>query len=352
MLWGLWNIPIQPWFSYPDIDPSYLAQSIVDVTSHEFFHIITPLTIHSREIGDYDFIDPEMSKHLWLYEGVTEYSAMRVQVMYDLVTVDEFLDVIMEKMDGASGYNDSLPFTEMSLGALDVYENQYTNVYQKGALIGMCLDLMLLHYSEGEYDIRQLLHELGEMYGKDKSFEDEELFDLITEMTYPQVREFFARYVEGPEALPIEECLSYAGAEYLEGDTVYVNTLGNIALGYDPEKEALVVADNSNMDEFGESMGFESGDQLYKMQGEEMTIENYQTVLLAFYMMDEGEKLTVEVIRTDSKGKEKKKKLKGKVVKLPDSLDAQIRLIDEPNELQLKVRNAWMNKDQKIETSN
>lgn len=51
-------------FSFPDSQANWLASSIVSTTSHEFFHIITPLTIHSEEIGDYNFISPEMSKHL------------------------------------------------------------------------------------------------------------------------------------------------------------------------------------------------------------------------------------------------------------------------------------------------
>jgi predicted metalloprotease with PDZ domain len=36
------------------------------------FHIITPLSIHSKEIQDFDYNDPKMSQHLWMYEGVTD----------------------------------------------------------------------------------------------------------------------------------------------------------------------------------------------------------------------------------------------------------------------------------------
>jgi predicted metalloprotease with PDZ domain len=48
---------------------------MMDVVSHEFFHIVTPLSIHSKEIQDFDYNDPKMSQHLWMYEGVTEYFA-------------------------------------------------------------------------------------------------------------------------------------------------------------------------------------------------------------------------------------------------------------------------------------
>jgi predicted metalloprotease with PDZ domain len=49
-----------------------LVKSMMDVVSHEFFHIVTPLSIHSKEIQYFDY-NPKMSEHLWMYEGVTEY---------------------------------------------------------------------------------------------------------------------------------------------------------------------------------------------------------------------------------------------------------------------------------------
>ena len=40
--------------------------AIVDIVSHEFFHIVTPLNVHSKEIHSFKYNDPEMSKHLWM----------------------------------------------------------------------------------------------------------------------------------------------------------------------------------------------------------------------------------------------------------------------------------------------
>jgi predicted metalloprotease with PDZ domain len=42
---------------------------------HMNFSYRTPLSIHSKEIQDFDYNDPKMSQHLWMYEGVTEYFA-------------------------------------------------------------------------------------------------------------------------------------------------------------------------------------------------------------------------------------------------------------------------------------
>ena len=73
-----------------------------------------------------------------MYEGVTEYFAGHVQVYEGLISKSEYLGIIEDKIKGAGYYKDDLPFTTMSLGCLDLHEDQYGNVYQKGALIGLC----------------------------------------------------------------------------------------------------------------------------------------------------------------------------------------------------------------------
>ena len=64
----------------PYYPPQFILPVLRDISAHEFFHILTPLNIHSEEIHYFDFNKPEMSQHLWLYEGVTEYFAHHVQV--------------------------------------------------------------------------------------------------------------------------------------------------------------------------------------------------------------------------------------------------------------------------------
>lgn len=330
-------------FVLPDVHGDFLSQTLVDVTAHEFFHIITPLTIHSEEIGEYDFINPKMSKHLWLYEGVTEYTSMHMQVMYELVTPDEFLEVINEKIKEASGYTDDLPFTEMSLGALYEYEDEYENVYAKGALIGMCLDLKLLELSDGKMGIRELLKKLSETYGIKRSFKDEDLFDEIADLTYPGIREFFTRYVEGPEPLPFAECLGYAGVNYYPEGEVRSNTLGNIGMGIDSESNMLIVASTSGMNDFGRKMGYREGDRFVSINGVSVNMDNFRSVYDDFLASKEGDKVTIIVLRKNKKGIEKEKKLKGKVTTVRIKNGGFVEWNTHPTERQLLIRNIWLN---------
>lgn len=145
----------------PEMPIEQMNQQLRDFAAHEFFHIVTPLTVHSEEIENFDFNDPKMSKHLWMYEGVTEYFAGLVQVQYGLITLDEYMQTIREKMMTADQFLDTVAFTQISKFTLDKYHDQYYNVYQKGALIGLCLDIKLRKLSEGKTGLRDLMLQLS-----------------------------------------------------------------------------------------------------------------------------------------------------------------------------------------------
>lgn len=325
-------------YTFLDDAPENIAQTVTDIAAHEFFHIVTPLNIHSEEIQNFDFTTPQMSKHLWLYEGVTEYSSSHVQVQQQMISIEEYLNVLASKMRGADQYKDDLPFTVMSKECLKKYEDQYGNVYEKGALIGMCLDLQIRILSEGEKGIRDLLDGLSGMYGKDKAFKDDELFDKIEELTYPGVRKFLDVYVAGPKALPIERLLKEAGIVYEATAIDYEISLGISprAVGFDGTHFFIKGADG--IDEFGKDLGFEVQDKIKVWNGEALNIKNINQVLGGFMMSaSEGNPLEVVVER---EGKDVT--LKTEVKKVGVEKKHGLSVMEEATAKQLKIRKQWL----------
>ena len=197
-----------------------LDESMTDVVSHEFFHIVTPLTVHSEDVHYFDYYAPTFSKHLWMYEGVTEYFASHFQVYEDLQPSQAFSDKMMGKITTSLTMNDSLSFTEMSENVIDQpYASNYYNVYQKGALIGMCIDIMMREHSNGQRSMLSLMKELSAEYGIEKPFEDDAIISEITEMTYPEVGEFLQTHVVGGTPINYSEIFDKVGLEIVS-DTV------------------------------------------------------------------------------------------------------------------------------------
>lgn len=209
---GAWEHSYSSFYSLKEEPQDSAIGAWVDMSAHEFFHIVTPLTISSKEVKEFDFNQPKMSRHLWLYEGSTEYDSHLVQVRYGITSPEVFLEKLSQQLNYSRNYfNDKLRFTELSTESAGKWQDQYSNVYLKGALISASLDLYLLKLSGGLYGMSHLKHDLGVKFGKDKYFKDEELFDVITALTYPEVRQFFADYVEGEKPIPYEQFFGYAG---------------------------------------------------------------------------------------------------------------------------------------------
>ena len=203
------------------------SQDLIDVISYEFFHTLTPLYIHSTEIQNFDFINPKVSEHLWMYEGFTEYFAQHFQIYENLVTEDEFMSTMSAKITASMAYNDSLSFTKMSKNVLQPeMKEQYGNVYKKGALMAMCLDIIIREKSNGERSLLDVMGQLKKIYGAERSFEDDELIPKFTELTYPEVGQFVQKHVVNGVPVDYLRYLAKVGMtktqQKIQGDIVFV----------------------------------------------------------------------------------------------------------------------------------
>ena len=264
-----------------------LEQTMVDVVSHEFFHIVTPLSVHSKEIQYFDFNDPKMSQHLWMYEGTTEYFANLFQIQQGLIDETEFYARMMDKIGNASSYDDSMSFTTMSKNVLEEpYKSQYANVYEKGALINMALDIQLRESSNGEKGVLWLMKELSKKYGNNTPFDDDKLFDEIVAMTYPEVRTFFDRHVIGEEPIDYDSYLAKAGltnAEqqiesgyFLLGEVPYIDV--------DQQNDnAIFIRKGIELNSFFTELGGQGGDVIKSINETPIDLEAVRGVIGASF---------------------------------------------------------------------
>ncbi len=282
-----------------------LEKSMMDVVSHEFFHIVTPLTIHAKEIQYFDYNSPKMSEHLWMYEGVTEYFANLFQINQNLISEDDFYSRIAEKIEKASTMNDTLPMTKMSANVLlEPYKDQYLNVYEKGALIGMCLDIIIREKSNGEKGILDLMQKLSNEYGAIKPFNDEELFSKITELTYPEVGTFLTTYVSGSTPIPYDEYLSKVGVSkstekvpasvFIKGKEPYISI--------NPQTKEISVLSNIELNEFFTHLDLKGGDIITTINNKAYSLDNVYDLISDSQNWSQNDAITVKIKRD---GKEK-----------------------------------------------
>lgn len=325
---------------YPETySKKQLANGMINGTvSHEFFHIVTPLSVHSEEIHSFDFNKPNMSKHLWMYEGITEYFANLFQVNQGLITEQKFIDKMKGKIASSMRYNDTMSFTKMSKNILEEkYAKNYGNVYQKGALIGMTLDILLREESKGAYGVRNLMKDLSIKYGQHQPFKDDAILSEIVSMTYPSVKTFFDNHLTGNTPINYDDYFAKVGI---------VKKKEKIDAGYffDSSSQMFISANRkgevfftSRKNSALSAMGIKGGDVIKSINGEAVTLKNIRNFMGQSMQWKEGDTISFGVLRD---GKELK--LEGDFVKGTTEVEKLI-IEDLPNtNPKKKLRDAWL----------
>ncbi len=322
------------------MDQDAIEKAMVDVVSHEFFHIVTPLTVHSKEVQYFDFNDPKMSQHLWMYEGTTEYFANLFQIQQGLISEEEFYERMVGKIGNAKGYDDTMSFTEMSKNILEEpFKNSYANVYEKGALINMALDITLRELSNGEKGVLWLMKQLSQKYGKTIPFDDDKLFEEIVALTYPEIGAFFETHVIGKTPINYNKYFDKAGLSFstiekqsgyfLDGDVPFIDVKPT-------DQNVIFVRKGINLNSFFNELGVKGGDVLKSVNGKDITLESMREVIMASFKWSPEDAITMVVKRG-----EEEITLEGKTV-LPMLKVDVISPDTKASKKQLELRNSWL----------
>lgn len=277
------------------------SKDLIHVISHEFFHTITPLKVHSKEIQYFDFNAPKMSRHLWFYEGVTEYFSNLFQVNQGLINADQFYDLMAQKIESSHEYKDDLSFTEMSSNILDPkMKPQYPNVYQKGALIAMCLDIVIREENQGKRGLLWLMGELSKKYGPQKPFDDEELIPVITQIAGPAAGAFLTTHVVKGERIHYEEFAAKVGLkkEVVPFPEPIVFISDNVTYIKSDSTNTHVLAEvPDDANQFYKALGIQNNDIFLEINGIPIDPSDLSSIIFLGYDLDEGSPISVKVNR-------------------------------------------------------
>jgi len=264
---------------------------------HNFMHILTPLNIHSEKLDAFDYKHVPQSKHLWLYEGVTEYLSYLVQVKDSIMTEDEFMDIFHDKMDRAVTYPD-ISLTEISKN-LNKKANRdaYMNIFDKGAVTALMMDSRLMELSNGKMGLKDVLLKLSEKYGPNRSFKDDSLFDEIVKISYPEMKTFFDDYLVANKPLPYKEYFGKMGLNYYASKVDTVWSFGKFSMAIDQVKDELVIIKV----EPGNLFGLQKGDFLVAVNDIPLTLYNFELVMIPVYKAKNGEKVKLAYSRGGTK---------------------------------------------------
>jgi len=317
-------------FVYPGFG-NYIT-GVQNDMAHEFLHILTPLNLHSNIIQPFNFVIPTASQHIWLYEGVTEWGSDIMQLRGGLITIEEYLNRISEKMNVSDRYSKDLSLTDLSRGVYsEAITMEFLNFYNKGAVTAAFLDIKLLELSGGKLGLREVFIDFLEKYGKYKPFPEDEFFEIFVKNTFHEIEQFINDYIKGSEPLPYKEYMAKLGYKHIaERPSEDTRPSLGLQMGMNDKQEFIILG----MSEATAEAGLQEGDVPLMILGTEVNMSTAREIFGKLHSMKVGEPVDM-VVRRDNE------EIEVNVI-LRQRMDRHI--FEEMEELtaeQIKLREAW-----------
>lgn len=200
----------------PPHTPPVLAASLL---AHEFFHAFNVKRIRPKLLGPFDYQKPAITGTLWWFEGVTDYYAEVILYRAGIVTRNEFLSTLAQTIRSVERNPNRLRVSadESSRRVWEAHNSSGYGIsyYEKGKLIGLCLDLALRAETKGTRSLDDVMRALYEECKNGKpGFEENRIRDLCVEMGGESMGLIYDQCVLIPGELPVRELLSRVGYAY------------------------------------------------------------------------------------------------------------------------------------------
>ena len=309
------------------------------VTAHEVFHVWNVKRLRPEPLWPYDYSEPQLTRLHWFTEGVTSYYDNLTLVRADLVSEEEYFGMLERGIQALQNTPGRL-VTPVSLASWTSWHsgygagnpNQSVSFYNKGALVGLLLDLAIRDATDGEKSFDDVMRNLYTRYYREgKGMPEEAVEAVSSEIAGRDLRPFFDAYVHGVEELPYDSLLAVVGltAERVEDDDRPAATLGLATRRQGSAVTIVNVLPGSPALE----AGIMRDDVLVSIDGATPEDADLDPILADH---EPGEAVTV-VVRRGGEELSKEVTLEG-----GGDLVWRVSPVDEPTERQTRMREDWL----------
>jgi predicted metalloprotease with PDZ domain len=196
-------------------------RGFLSLVAHEFFHLWNVKRIRPDALGPFDYTQENYTKVLWVAEGITDYYADLALRRAGLISDNEFLAATARAMQALQDTPGRLEQSaeESSFDSWIKYYRQDENsvnsqvsYYEKGALLGLLLDLQIRKRSGGAKSLDDVMRYLyTEYFKKNRNYGPVDFQKACELMAGGSLEEFFSRFVRGKEELDYNDALEAAG---------------------------------------------------------------------------------------------------------------------------------------------
>lgn len=307
-------------------------RGFLSLVAHEFFHLWNVKRIRPDALGPFDYTKENYTKVLWVAEGITDYYSEVALVRSGLISEGDFLGNTAQSVQSLQHVPGRLvqSVEEASYDAWIKYyrpdensPNSQVSYYDKGAILGMLLDLEIRRRSGGTKSLDHVMRYLyDEYFKKDRNYSPQDFQKAVELMAGSSLEEFFVKYVHGREELDYNTSLSAVGLT-LETTAPARNSqnVGAAFLGADTAQdgEKLIVR-RVYAGTPAYEQGLNTGDQIVALNNMRVNKEFFEARLAE---KRPGDLINLTIFRFDD--------LSTLLIKLGTKADGTYRLVPVPN---------------------
>ena len=205
----------------PSAAPERDYRGFLSLVSHEFFHLWNVKRIRPDALGPFDYTQENYTKLLWVAEGITDYYADLLLRRAGFISDAEFLAATaraIQTLQNTPGrFKQSVE--DSSFDSWIKYYRQDENsvnsqvsYYEKGAIVGLLLDLEIRKRSNGSKSLDDVMRYLyTEFFKKDRNYTPADFQKAAELAAGASLEQFFAEYVRGTKELDYNAALVAAG---------------------------------------------------------------------------------------------------------------------------------------------
>lgn len=203
------------------VTPERDYRGFLSLVSHEFFHLWNVKRIRPDALGPFDYTRENYTKLLWVAEGITDYYTDLVLRRAGLISQAEFLTATARSIQSLQNTPGRLEQTveESSFDSWIKYYRQDENsvnsqisYYDKGAILGLLLDLNIRRQSNGAKSLDDVMRYLYmEFFKNDRNYGPADFQKACELMAGGSLEEFFSKFVRGKQELDYSAPLETVG---------------------------------------------------------------------------------------------------------------------------------------------
>jgi len=329
----------------PNAASTRTYRGFLSLVAHEFFHLWNVKRIRPDALGPFDYTKENYTRSLWVAEGITDYYARLVLRRAGLITDKEFLKESARAFQNLQERPGRLVMSaeEASFDSWIKYYRQDENsvnsqvdYYDKGAILGLLLDLEIRRQSHNAKSLDDVMRYLyAEFFMKNRNYTPEDFRKACELMAGASLEQFFAKYVRGREELDYDTALSSAGLRL--DNTVTSDGSKAVAKAYlgaelAQEGERLLVK-RVYAGSPAYEQGLNAGDQIVALNNMRASKEFFDARLAEKHP---GDLLNLSIFRADD--------LSLLLLKLGGRVDATYRIlpVDKPSDEQKRIYQSWL----------